>query len=103
MFNGSTPIIPSKVTEVAWDDRFVVAAQDALAKKGSYSPGTRRYVAPVFRTQYWVLDVSGPLLHGPYTETEFTARRRELGVPEDLVLKPVRSHVKRDAGRDRQR
>ena len=85
--NDSTPIIPSRVAEVAWDDRFVVARQDALVKEADYKEG------PVFRSQYWVLDVSVPRAYGPYDERAFVASRRELAVPESLVLKPVESYL----------
>lgn len=93
IFDDSTPIIPSRVTEVAWDDRFVVARQDIKVNHDNSKHEFRGVVNSPTQSQYWILDVSGPRIHGPYGLMQLEGERRRLGVPDALVLRPVNSYL----------
>src|SRR5262245_36085611 len=52
--------IPSKVVEIAWDDRFILARQQHLDRAGNPIRGT---------FSYWVLDVVKRRRFGPLSES----------------------------------
>ena len=70
--------IPKKVVELAHDNSFIIAKQDEAM--GRNIPN---------RINYWILDVRIPKRHGPYTQSEFVAQRKALGVSSALKLKDV--------------
>jgi hypothetical protein len=87
-YTSETPIIPAKVIEVAWDSRFILAKRQEL-KRRSQSPNDT-YMEPLDgQFDYWIIDVSGPTLYGPFDESAFRAKRREIAVPDSLHLKDV--------------
>ncbi|SFJ57120.1 DUF3997 domain-containing protein [Planctomicrobium piriforme] len=79
----STPIIPPKVVEVGFDDRFLIAKQLELTQSDYKTPPT------VVAQQYWILDFGRPEVVGPLTAESFTAERQRLGVSPDLELRNV--------------
>lgn len=103
-----TPIIPSKVVEIAWDKKFVIAKQQGLKRKYPDNPDNT-YMEPDENViNYWILDTEkpyGPLnekeknllkpkIYGPFNKEQFKEQRSLLKVPEVLILKDVKSYKK---------
>ena len=80
-WDEKTPVIPTKVVEVAWDERFVIAKQQIVRLGEKY--------------QFWILDTTVPKIFGPFEESAFKEKRNELGISESLVLKDVYPYKKR--------
>jgi len=85
---GGFVVIPAKVVQCAFDERWVLAMQ--LSMELDPSNGVEY---PTNETNYWILDTldaENPELYGPYKAVEeFAAMRTELEVPEKLELKDV--------------
>jgi hypothetical protein len=90
--DGTLRSIPPKVVEIAWDDSFILAKQQAL-KARSPDDAYQEPVPDQFR--YWILDLKGPRALGPLAEREFQAKRVELGIDPRLQLKEVGSFARR--------
>jgi hypothetical protein len=89
---GTLPTIPPEVVEIAWDDSFILAKQQALKPRARDDA----YELPVpdhFR--YWILVLKRPIALGPLSEGEFQAKRLELGIDHRLQLREVGSFARR--------
>jgi hypothetical protein len=99
---SSTPEIPPKVVEIAWDKRFIIAKQYNLKRKWPDKP-----IAPPDETNYnvelpdktssnyWIVDTSIDKVYGPFDKSEFAKQRSALSVPDALILKSVDSYKKK--------
>ena len=88
--SDGTPIIPSMVVEVAFDDRFILATRQHL-KHRSQSPNDH-YEEPVQgKFDYWILDTNGPSVTGPIDEAEFAIKWTELGISDQLQMQSASS------------
>src|SRR6185312_2404831 len=70
--DSSSQIIPSEVVEIAWDNSFILAKQQDSS-----------------RFNYWILDLKGPTLLGPFADEDFRTKRAELGIFQRAVLRSV--------------
>lgn len=80
-------MIEEKVVEVAWNNRYILAKQIGFMS----NPENHLYMEVLNPndTSYWILDYTTDELAGPFTESEFTDKRSELGISEDIELKAV--------------
>ena len=46
---------------------------------------------------YWILDTSAPSVFGPFDLEGFRSKKRDLGIPESIILKPVNSFRNEEA------
>jgi len=75
---AATDSIPAKVVTCGFDKNFVIAQQQQLDAKGK----------PIWGDfQYWIVDGPQKKRYGPYSEQEFAAKRKELGVPDSIQLR----------------
>lgn len=80
-------IIPTKVTEVGWDDNFIIAKQLGLKDDPNSSNG---YQIPNENdVNYWILDYNSGDVFGPLNKENFNQSKNELGISEDVILKKV--------------
>ena len=87
------PMIFPKVVEVGHDQCFIVVKRQELKQRNPDNPNEVLEPVPgVF--DYWILDTTTPIAHGPFTLEEYTVKRTELGVPESIVLKDVYEYRK---------
>lgn len=85
-WSEGTPIIPSKVVEVAFGDRYI------LAKRQHLKPRSNSGVEePVDEFDYWILDTAAPALYGPLDEPAYADKRKELAVANSLQLRDADS------------
>lgn len=78
-------IIPAKVVEVAWNDRYVIAKQYGLKLKNDYNT----YEIPDrSKEYYWILDTEQQRKYGPYNKKEFNNELKRYNL-ENLKLKKV--------------
>ena len=88
-YQYAAPIIPTKVVEVGHDNRFVIAKRNALERRSPDNPNDT-YMQPTHDIfDYWILDTRIPKVYGPLTQEEFTQKRQELDVPDNVVMKDV--------------
>ncbi|MGZ4031872.1 MAG: DUF3997 domain-containing protein [Tumebacillaceae bacterium] len=90
--------IPPKVIKIAWNDRYVIAEQQALIRRSPNDPNDL-YELPDDKFYYWILDTKVKKAYGPYTEYTFKVKKKELKIPDSLILKDVNSYPK-DTGEE---
>jgi len=91
------PFIRAKVVEIAWDERYVLAKRLAL-KPDPKHPNSGYEIPDKTKVFYYILDTLYPLdndtikpkLYAPFDDfNEFSKKRKELGISDELVLKDV--------------
>lgn len=82
--------IPSKVVEVAWDERFVIAKQLGYTDFPGKGP-----MPDEAKAGYWILDTALKKAYGPYALDDFEQNKQALGVSSGIVLKSVQSYPKK--------
>jgi len=93
-YQSTTPIIPTKVIEIAWDDKFILAKQVPLLTNKDTSD-SKKYGTPNETViNYWILDTSVPKVYGPFNSKDFEENKQALGVPSDLILQDVKKNIK---------
>lgn len=80
-------IIPTKVTEVAWDDHYILAKQlglmnDPKSHNGSQIPNNDDI-------HFWILAFKTGEVLGPFDEEHFIEKKKALGISQNVILKPV--------------
>lgn len=70
--------VEAKVVSLGFNDHFILARQQLL--DANDDPIRGKY-------QYWIIDVAAKNRHGPFTEGEFQAKRKELGVSDEIKLR----------------
>jgi hypothetical protein len=86
-WSESTPTIPSKVVEVAFDDRFILAKRQHLKRRPN--GGSEEPVANEF--DFWILDTGSPKAYGPFDEAEFGVKSKEFGISDQIQLRDANS------------
>jgi len=84
-----TPIIPAKVLQIAWDDRFVLARQQELERRSPDDPNDTYMEPAPGKFHLWILDTSAPEVYGPMTQEEFKEMRKRLSISAELVLTDI--------------
>lgn len=88
-YTSETEIIPEKVVEVAWNNKYVIAKQYAMKRERQ----DRTYKIPDETVvNYWILDTENKIRYGSYKYEEFLVKLQEFNII-DLELKPVRFYV----------
>ena len=81
-YDESTPIVPSMVSEIAFDDVFILAKQEETKDiKGDDKNTNNEY--------YWILNTKQLRGYGPLSEEEFENKKEELKISKDLKLKKI--------------
>lgn len=104
--SNNTVMIPSEVLKYAFDSTFIIASQRPLdsipdIKTLNYKEANKAFEESTFR-QYWIVNKQEPNVYsldtlfqlakysnvyGPFKKEEYMQKRKELGVPQKLVLK----------------
>lgn len=74
-WDNKTPMVHTKVVQVAWNDRWILAKRQQLRVENVFD--------------FWILDTKERELYGPLDELSFGSKRNELGLPDALKLKDV--------------
>ncbi|MDE5416150.1 DUF3997 domain-containing protein [Alkalihalobacterium chitinilyticum] len=78
-------IIPTKVTELAWDDTYILAKQVGLKEDPNSNNG---YQIPNSEdVHFWIVEIKSGNVFGPLDEEGFRDKRNELGISNRLALK----------------
>jgi len=88
------PVIEAKVTEIAWDERYVLAKQLGLKRVYPDNPNNTYEVPAESKVQYFILDTVDLKIYGGYNLDEFTEERKALGISDELKLEDVSSYPK---------
>ncbi|MEB1808371.1 MAG: DUF3997 domain-containing protein [Bacillaceae bacterium] len=79
-------IIPTKVTELAWDDTYILAKQVGLKE----DPNNNSYQIPNREdVHFWMVEIKSGNVFGPLDEEGFRDKRNELGISNRLALKKL--------------
>ncbi len=70
-----TKVIDSNVVGIAWNNAFILAKQ---------ATGNSEH--------YWIIDVDGEKKYGPFSETDFENKKRELNIENELKLENPDQH-----------
>ncbi|WP_454054331.1 DUF3997 domain-containing protein [Clostridium sp. Marseille-Q7071] len=87
-YDENTPIVPSMVSEIAFDDVFILAKQ----KNIDDIENDNKNVDEDKNEYYWILNTKQLRGYGPFTKEEFESKKEELKIPKDLKLKKVESY-----------
>lgn len=80
-------VIPTKVTEVAWDDNYILAKQLSLVNDPKSNNG---YQIPNNEDEhFWILEFKNGKVFGPFDEDNFVEKKNELGISESVLLKEI--------------
>ncbi len=77
--------VDEHITDVGFDDRFILMRRDVRKCYWDSGPKYRRTEV----IEFYILEISPPKRYGPFTEAEFGAARKQVGVPEGVVLEPT--------------
>jgi hypothetical protein len=91
-WSQNTPIIPTKVVEIAWDQTFVLVKQQQLRRRSPNNPQDTYEEPDPGKYAYWILDTSLPKVYGPLTAEEFRDKRAEMKINKALTLRDVYSY-----------
>ena len=80
-------IIPSKVTELAWDDDYIFAKQLGLKQDPNSNNGIK--IPNEDDVHFWILEVKTGEVFGPFGEIGFSEKKNELSISEEIVLKKI--------------
>lgn len=70
-------MVPAKVTEVGWNDKFIIAKQ---------VKGEKNY-------SFWMIQVDSKKVMGPLNDADLISKEEEYGIKNDIILKKVRDIV----------
>jgi hypothetical protein len=81
--------IPCNVVGYDYNSDFIVAKQ--VAREACYHIGLEGNRKNMFnqhdgQTYFWIIDAQKRVIHGPYSEPQFAAQRKQLGVSEELKV-----------------
>lgn len=81
-------LIPEKVTELVWNEKYILAKQLGLKRK--YPDADYSYEVPdESKVSYWILEVANGKVYGPLDEEKFNKKKTELSIPESMILKNI--------------
>lgn len=84
-FNASQ-LIPPVVTEVAWNDSYILAKQLEL-QSDPLNPDAQ--IPNQQNAYYWIIDLKYNKRFGPYTKKQFEAQKSEFRISNSIQLQKV--------------
>ena len=86
----SSPMVPPKVLECGFDDRFILAKRQGVKRRNPDDPQDTFEIPDESVVDYWIIDTKKPpKAYGPLSEAEFASRRLKLGVSSSISLKSI--------------
>lgn len=86
-------MIPPKVVEIAWNDRYVIAKSFGLKKAYPDNPENTYEIPNETIVFYWILDTTADALYGGYSKEEFEKALIDFKI-EELELKSINNYSK---------
>ena len=86
-------LIPAKVVEVTWDDKYILAKQLSLQCQDSDNPDNSYHIPDETKVNYWILEMETGKKFGPFNEKKFTKKKKELN-KKNVILKSVDDYEK---------
>ncbi|MGE7024408.1 DUF3997 domain-containing protein [Solibacillus cecembensis] len=80
-------VIPTKVTEVAWDDNYILAKQLGLVNDPKSSNGYQ--IPNNDDVHFWILEIKSGEVFGPLDEVNFVEKKNEFDISESVILKKI--------------
>jgi hypothetical protein len=82
-------IIPAKVTEVGWNDEYIIAKQinleqDSKSNNGYEIPDTQDY-------HFWIIEIESGKVTGPLDDLGLIEKKKEYEITDDIILKSVQN------------
>lgn len=81
------PLIPTKVVQVGWDDRYILAKQIGLKTDPRSSNGNQ--IPDESNVKFWIMEMKTKKVIGPLDEKEFLNKKIELSISNELVLQDI--------------
>lgn len=81
--------IPAKVTEVGWDEKYIIAKQINMVEDPKSDNGVE--ISDEQESFYWILNTENDVAIGPLSETDFSTKKEELGISQKVLFKKVKS------------
>ena len=76
--------IPCNVVGYDYNASHIIAKQ--VARTECFANGVNLFNQRDGQTYFWIIDVQKKVIHGPYSEPEFAAQRKQLDVSEELKV-----------------
>lgn len=87
-YTTENEIIPAKVIEIAWNNRYVIAKQHGMKRAYPEEADNTYEIPDETVVNYWILDTENKERHGPFSYEEFLIKLQEFNLT-NLQLKPV--------------
>lgn len=84
------PLIPTKVVEVGWDEKYILAKQLGLKNDPKSTNGYQ--IPDELKVSYWIIESITKKVFGPMDEREFNIKKKELKISDDVKLKDVQNY-----------
>ena len=91
-YQSENEIIPEKVIEVAWNNRYIVAKQIGLKRAYPNDPNNMYEIPDESIVNYWILDSENRVRYGPFSYEKFILKTQEFNILY-LKLKPVEEYI----------
>lgn len=78
------PYVPCNVVGYDYDASHIIAKQ--VARMECFANGINMFDQRDGETYFWVIDAKNRVVHGPFSESQFDAQRKQLGVSDKLSL-----------------
>ena len=88
-YTSEPVIIPEKVVEIAWNNKYVIAKQYGMKQE---SPESTYEIPDETVVNYWILDTETIERYGPYSYEDFELKLQEFDITH-LTLKPVLNYI----------
>ena len=88
-YTSEPVIIPEKVVEIAWNNKYVIAKQYGMKQE---SPESTYKIPDETVVNYWILDTENVERYGPYSYEDFELKLQEFDITH-LTLKPVLNYI----------
>ncbi|WLR52489.1 DUF3997 domain-containing protein [Bacillus tianshenii] len=80
-------VIPTKVTEVAWNDNYILAKQVGLKEDPDSSNGYK--IPNKDDVNFWILNYKSVEVFGPLGSNDFIKKKNKLEISQDVELKKI--------------
>lgn len=88
----SSPVIPAKIVEMAYDENYVLVKQLGLKRRNPNDSSDTYEIPDETKINYWILDTALGIARGPVSENEFYEKKIEFSISDEIQLKSVSSY-----------
>ncbi|EJO5347742.1 DUF3997 domain-containing protein [Clostridium botulinum] len=82
-------VIPAKVDEIVWNDKYILVKQIALKKRDTSNEDDAYEIPDQSKVYYWIIQIDTDEVYSLLSYEEFMEKKKELHIPNNLILEKV--------------